>query len=102
MKTIELTENDNKEQIVSTELFNGNILVEEQDLFTGHFLVFKTRAELEEEAATYLSNRAKTDLTMVDEKSIRSLREWLSAQEGSPQWIKDYEARAVELRKYIK
>ena len=102
MKTVELTENNNKEQIISEELANGNILVEEQDLLTGHFLIFKTRAEIEEETAVYLSNRAKDELIAVDEKSIRSLREWLSAQPDTPQWIKDYETRAIELRNYVK
>lgn len=102
MKTVELTENNNKEQIISEELANGNILVEEQDLLTGHFLIFKTRAEIEEETAVYLSNRAKDELIAVDEKSIRSLREWLSAQPDAPQWIKDYETRAIELRNYVK
>lgn len=102
MKTIELNENSNREQIVAAELFNGNVLIEEQDLITGHFLIFKTQAEIEQETATYLSDRAKSELTMIDERSIRSLREWLITQPDAPQWIKDYEAAAILRRKYVK
>lgn len=38
----------------------------------------------------------------IDEKSIRSLREWISAQPDSPSFIKDYEEKANVIRKQIK
>jgi len=54
-----------------------------------------------EEADAAHNEAIKASLSEIDLKSIRSLREWLAQQETAPQWIKDYEAQASELRDKI-
>jgi len=48
------------------------------------------------------SAAAKATLNALDLKSIRSLREYVSAKNDAPQILKDYEAQAVEERKKVK
>jgi hypothetical protein len=48
------------------------------------------------------NNSVKNQLSMIDFQSIRSLREWLAAQTNAPQFIKDYEDKAKELRGQLK
>jgi hypothetical protein len=37
-------------------------------------------------------------LAEIDLKSIRSIREWIAKQTDAPQYLKDYEAQAIEAR----
>jgi hypothetical protein len=62
-----------------------------------------------EEFKVYLNNAIASEgnsailheLTHVDLKSIRALREWLVQQPDAPQFIKDYEEEATALRNQL-
>ena len=47
------------------------------------------------------NNVVKSELSGIDIKSIRSIREWIAKQSDAPQFIKDYEIQAQNKRKEI-
>ena len=51
-----------------------------------------------EEAAQANVEATKAKLREIDLKSIRSIREWIAKQTDAPQYLKDYEAKAIEAR----
>lgn len=56
------------------------------------------------QAAAKEQDKAKTqtELDALDFKSIRALREWVASQAGAPKFVKDNEAKAIELRSKLK
>jgi hypothetical protein len=55
----------------------------------------EVQAEIE---AQRINEEAKVRLAEIDLKSIRSIREWIAKQTDAPQYLKDYEAQAIEAR----
>jgi hypothetical protein len=54
------------------------------------------------EAAATEIEQTKRELREIDIKSIRSIREYITSKADAPQYLKDYEAQAIEKRGKIK
>jgi hypothetical protein len=68
----------------------------EKEMTPEEFSAYKESLEAQDAKAE--SDKAIAQLAALDLKSIRDLREYIASREDAPQFVKDYEAQAVEAR----
>lgn len=61
-----------------------------------------TQAEYNAKQTEAKNLKIKAELYEIDQKSIRSIREWIAAQKDAPEFLKQYEAQAIEKRGELK
>lgn len=81
-----------------TRIPSGGVALTDAEWDNRRSTTFKTQAEIDSEASAL----ARIKLSQIDEKSIRSIREYIAAKADAPAFLKTYEAQAQAERAKVK
>lgn len=80
-------------------IYNDAESLPDEDKIT---LGIMTQAEYNAKQTEAKNLKIKAELYEIDQKSIRSIREWIATQSDAPEFLKQYEAQAIEKRGELK
>ena len=80
------------------EIYDADSLPDEDKIKVG----LMTQKEYDAKQTEAGNSKIKAELYEIDFKSIRSIREWIATQVDTPEYLKQYEAEAIEKRGKLK
>ena len=80
-------------------IYNDAESLPDEDKIT---LGIMTQADYDTKVKEQEDVQIKAELAEIDQKSIRSIREWIAQQIDAPEFLKQYEAEAAEKRTKLK